>query len=365
MQLAARGKALARVVPALFAGLALLIAAYGPGARPAAAQAKQKVVLVFAHAQVVPNEEVPLWAVPKAMGWFDEEGLEVEPQWANGSSAALQVLASGTAQFAHSDKTSLIATRDKGVKVRAVLNLQRLWPYDIAVLPDSPIRALKDLKGKTIGVPSLASGAVPYVRKVYRELGYDVERDMTLVAAGTGARAATALASGQIDALALWGGAYAVIEGAGTKLRHLHAPFEEKISSLVQVVSDELAAKQPRVVVGLNRAMMKGLVFAKANPPAAVKMFYEVYPQARPADVEKQLPTDVNAMLGWLNYAFDERRPVGRFTREEWVGIQEMALDVGMTTTKGDLAQYFDDRFAREAAAFDAKAIADRARGMK
>lgn len=358
------GSTLSRTRRAL-ALLAVLGVAGLPASSGAAAPAKQKVVLVFAHAQVVPTEEVPLWAVPKKMGWFEEEGVEVEPQWANGSSAALQVLASGTAQLAHSDKTSLVAARDKGVPLKAVLNLQRIWPYDIAVLPESPIRSTKDLKGKTIGVPSLASGAVPYVRKVYREMGFDVATDMKLVAAGTGARAAAALTSGQVDALALWGGAYAVIEAAGTKLRHMHAGFEDAISSLVQVVTDDFAAKSPQVVVGVNRAMMKGLVFTRANPEAAVRMFYEVYPQARPADVGKQLPTDVKALLGWLDYTFDEKRPVGRFTREEWAGIQEMALDVGMTATRGDLAQYYDDRFAREAASFDQKAIADRARGMK
>lgn len=342
-------------------GLALTLA----GSVPVLAQGKQKVVVVFAHAQVAPTEEVPLWAVPKKMGWFDEEGLDVEFQFAGGSAAALQVLASGTAQFAHSDKTSLIGARDKGVKVKAVLNLQRVWPYSIAVLPESPLKSTRDLKGRTIGVPSLASGAVPYVRQVYKAMGFDLEKDMKLVAAGTGARAATALQSGQVDALALWGGAYAVIEGAGTKLRYMQAGFEEKISSLVQATTDGFAEKNPQVVIGLNRAMMKGLVFTKANPQAAVRMFYEVYPQARPADVEKQLPTDVNALKGWLDYAFTDQKPVGRFVREEWLGIQDMALDVGMTTERNDVAQYFDDRFPREAASFDAKAVQDRARAMK
>ncbi len=341
--------------------LALLLA----GSTPGLAQGKQKVVVVFAHAQVAPTEEVPLWAVPEKMGWFAEEGLEVEFQWAGGSSAALQVLASGTAQFAHSDKTSLIGARDKGVKVKAVLNLQRVWPYSIAVLPDSPIKSTRDLKGKTIGVPSLASGAVPYVRQVYRATGLDIEKDMKLVAAGTGARAAAALTSGQIDALGLWGGAYAVIEGAGTKLRYMQAGFEEKISSLVQATTDEFAEKNPRAVIGLNRAMMKGLVFTKANPKAAMRMFYEVHAQSRPADVEKQLPVDVGALLGWLDYAYTDQKPVGRFVRDEWAGIQDMALDVGMTTQRNDVARYFDDRFPREAASFDHRAIADRARSMK
>ena len=342
----------------------LVLALLAAGSTPSLAQGKQKVVVVFAHAQVAPTEEVPLWAVPQKMGWFAEEGLEVEFQWAAGSAAALQVLASGTAQFAHSDKTSLIAARDKGVKVKAVLNLQRVWPYSIAVLPDSPIKSTKDLKGKTIGVPSLASGAVPYVRQVYKAMGFDVDKDMKLVAAGTGARAATALTTGQVDALGLWGGAYAVIEGAGTKLRYMHAGFEDRISSLVQATTDEFAAKHPNVVIGLNRAMMKGLVFTKANPRAAVRIFYEVHPQSRPADVEAQLPVDVQALLGWLNYTYTDQKPIGRFVRDEWLGIQEMALDVGMTTQRGDVAQYFDDRFPREAASFDVKAIQDRARAM-
>lgn len=361
---------MARLLAGLLAVVSLTVActaaprgtAPSPAAQTSPAPTKQKVTVVFAHAQVVPNEEVPLWAVPKRLGWFDEAGLDVEFQWANGSAAALQVLASGTAQFAMADKTNLIATRDKGVPLKAVLNLQRLWPYDIAVLPDSPITDLRELRGKTIGVPSLASGAVPYVRRVFKELGYDPDRDLKLVAAGTGAQAASALKSGQVDALALWGGAYAVIEAAGTPLRHMHAPFEEKISSLVLATTDAFAASNPQVVIGLNRAMLKGLVFARTNPEAAVRIFYEVYPQGRPPDVERQLPSDIRAMLGWLDYTFNDVKPMGRFDRDEWIYAQEMALDVDMTNVKNDVQQYYDDRFPAEAANFDQQAIIEQAR---
>ena len=49
--------------------------------------------------------------------------------------------------------------------------------YTIAVLKESPVQKLQDLKAKTVGVLSLSSGAVPVSKAMFRAIGFDPEKD--------------------------------------------------------------------------------------------------------------------------------------------------------------------------------------------
>ena len=89
----------------------------------------------------------------------------------------------------------------------------------IAALADGPIQDVKDFKGKQVGVFSLPSGGVPYLKAVLREAGLDPEKDVTMVPTGAGAPALQALNSGTVAALSLWAGAFAVFENQGAKLK--------------------------------------------------------------------------------------------------------------------------------------------------
>ena len=62
-------------------------------ATQALAQEKQ-LTLALARSAITPGEETFTYAVPKQMGWFKREGLSVNLIKTNGSTAALQAVAS-------------------------------------------------------------------------------------------------------------------------------------------------------------------------------------------------------------------------------------------------------------------------------
>ena len=117
------------------------------------------LTLALARSAITPGEETFTYAVPKQMGWFKREGINVSLLKTNGSTAALQAVASGSADIAYASSVNIAAAIDKGVPVKAFAGITVQWPYFIGVPPGSPIRKIADLKGKRIGVISLASAS--------------------------------------------------------------------------------------------------------------------------------------------------------------------------------------------------------------
>ncbi|GAA1165978.1 hypothetical protein GCM10009654_23610 [Streptomyces hebeiensis] len=125
---------------------------------------------------MAPKEEVATYAVGKAEGYLAEEKLNVDVINTDGSVAAVQAVASNSADIAPADAGAILAAREKGVPVRAIGGLVRNWPWRVAVQPGSEVRSPADLKGKKIGVISLASGSAIYARAYASDAGLVASR---------------------------------------------------------------------------------------------------------------------------------------------------------------------------------------------
>ena len=68
---------------------------------------------------------------------------------------------------------------------------------------------MKDLKGKTVGVFSLATGGIGYFNNLLRANGLDPKRDVELLPLGLGAPPFEAMKSNKVQALLYWAAAVA------------------------------------------------------------------------------------------------------------------------------------------------------------
>jgi NitT/TauT family transport system substrate-binding protein len=154
--------------------------------------------------------------------------------------------------------------------------------YGIAVPADSPIQKITDLKGKTVGVISMGSGGVPAAKALIATAGMNPERDVTIVVAGEGAQTAAMLRSKQVDALSQFDTQYAMVENAGVKLRLLDTKEIDHYPSNGFLALEETLKTRRKDAVGLARGYAKGTIFTIANPEAAVRILYEVFPELKP-----------------------------------------------------------------------------------
>jgi NitT/TauT family transport system substrate-binding protein len=345
-------------------GLLCLALACGVAVHTAAAQAPTRVTLVQAHANIAIGEEIFLYAVPRRLGFFREEGLEVAISGVAGGAAAAQVLQSGNAQFATTAPEIVMQMREQGSDVVVFMNVKRRGGWEVAVPPGSPIRSLRDLRGRTIGVAGLGSGMVPILRSALAAEGLG-QSDYTLVAAGTGAQAAAAVQMRRVDALGLWEAMYGAMENSGLRFDYIQIPVVDRLAGFSLATTDRFINANPRAVEGYCRAVAKGFAFTMANLPAAIRIFYEVFPQTRPPGMPEAqaVQNDANVMRRWLaNAAPREGSPIGTNYMDMWEFARDYYAQQGMLRNPRPLAEVVTNRFTERCNAFDRQAIEAMAR---
>jgi NitT/TauT family transport system substrate-binding protein len=138
------------------------------------------------------------------------------------------------------------------------------------------------LKGKSIGVTSMASAGVIVARALAANAGLNPDRDIRIVVAGEGAQTAALLRGRQVEALSQFDTQYAIVENAGLKLRVLPNKEIERFPSNGFIALEETLRTKRKEVIALAQGYAKGTLFALNNPQAAIRMLWEVYPQTRP-----------------------------------------------------------------------------------
>jgi NitT/TauT family transport system substrate-binding protein len=222
------------------------------------------------------------YAIAQKMGWFGERGVKVIVTPLPGSTDCVKVVATGDLAFSVPSIEPVLIIHPQGVKGKIFYTAYQSFGYGIAVPADSPIKDFADLKGKTIGVTSMASAGVVVARAQLSIAGIDPVTQARIVVAGEGAQTASLLRSKQVDALSQFDTQYALVEIAGQKLRQLPlgdlAPFPGNgFFALEKTLADRRAD-----AVTIARGFAMGEIFAIANPEAAIRILYEVYPQTKP-----------------------------------------------------------------------------------
>ncbi|RAY16191.1 ABC transporter substrate-binding protein [Actinomadura craniellae] len=329
-----------------------------------------KLTLAVSSAVNAPKEEVATYAVAKDQGFLAEEKLEVSTINADGSVAAIQAVASGSADIVGADAGSILAARQKGLKIKAIGGLVQNWPWKIAVKQGSAIRTGADLRGKKIGVISLASGSAPYARAFVRNAGLDPEKDVDLVPVGVGAQAAAAINGGKVDALALYDQAYQVITNSGTAFDYLANPdMFQGIRSITFAVRENSLAKDRDAITRYLRAAYKGMLFSAVNPEAAMSIGYKVFPAILAGkDAKAQLPGDTKVINAWIKTAVPPTgKPEtyanwGAISDAEWDKTQTYTQGAGQITEKVNLPDVWEPALLAGANQFDAAAVVAKAK---
>jgi NitT/TauT family transport system substrate-binding protein len=351
------------------AALALIVAAPFVGVTAGGAQAPQKLTLVQMHPVMGVGEEVFLYAVPKHLGYFAAEGLDVDIQNTQSGTISAQVLQSGTAQVGTTAGDAILSVRERGGDLISFFNLKRNPGTFLVVLPNSPIHSLADLKGKTIGAPSFGAGGGLALKENLTEI--DITPDQyTGIATGAGPAAVAALRAGKIDALVVWDAMLAMAENTGVKLRIVDIPLQDKLVGMMLATSAKFADAHPKEIAGYCRAMTKGLVFTMTNTAAAVRMLWDEFPATKPTGLDdaQALANGEHVMNRWLDMALQGQpanAPLGGFMPENWDNTLTTFVKLGELKKSDSTAAAYTSKFLPACNDFDRAAIVAQAKGWK
>jgi NitT/TauT family transport system substrate-binding protein len=309
-------------------------------------------------------------SLPQALGYWKEEGLDVTVASVEGSAAGLQQLGAGNLQIVSIGPEEIVIGREKGVKIKGYYVQARETIYRVVVPADSPLQKVADLRGKTIGVPALASGSVPFAKALVGSAGLDPEKDVKLLAVGVGAPGRLALQQKQVDALALWDTLQASLENSGMQVRRLDLPMVHEMLGQTLATRDDLLTDNAAMLVGFARGVAKATVFGLANPEAAVRIHWKMYPETKPqtGDEAKALKDAIHVFESRFMLQRVDNRPDPRFgigTLAQWDKLKSILKNEKIVEGTVPAADFYSSALVDQINKFDRAAIAAQAKEWK
>jgi NitT/TauT family transport system substrate-binding protein len=352
-------------IASIVLGLAGAAVALAP-ASPVLAQTKLRVGWC---SKTVTSAAAP-FAIATKMGWFKQEGIEVELVPLAGSGDCTKSVVTREVPFALPSVEPLAIAQKQGVKGKIFYTAYQGNIYGIAVPEGSPVRTIADLKGKTVGVISMGSAGVPVAKALAAAAGLNPDRDLNIVVAGEGAQTAAMVRQKQVDALSQYDTQYALVENAGVKLRLLDTREIDRYPSNGFLALDDTLKSRRQDAVALGRGYAKGTVFAVANPEAAVRILYEVFPQTKPTgkDEATAIRDDTKVLLARSqNWKLDKAgvKRWGENSLANYAAYVDFMLKWNILKEKADARDLVTNELIDEINTFDANAIASEAKAWK
>lgn len=238
----------------------------------AVAQAPAKIRFAGAAAVARADQGFMFAGIPT--GIFKQLSVDADFVTVAGSAAGIQLLVGDQAQLAHVGMLELLAAKrtNPTLPVQAVFLQDVSSAYEIVVPDESPIKSVAEIKGKKVGVISLASGAILVVQAMLHQAGLDA-KDVEILPVGTGAQALAALKSDRVQALALFRGSHAAIENLGVKLRY----YTPTVPSSVLVANTNQIAKNRDGLVHALQGVVMNMAYLQTNPAAGVRAYWSLF----------------------------------------------------------------------------------------
>jgi NitT/TauT family transport system substrate-binding protein len=246
-----------RVVPVLVAGAL----AFGV---PQAGHATQIAVGNFG----VAANGMP-FAVALEKGYFKEEGIDVTGIITSaGGGTSLRNMIAGGVPYGEVNPGVVIAAIQQGADLKIISdNVLTVAEFVWAVKPDSPIKTMKDFKGRKIGYTNPRSTSQALAQMLIKQAGLKLE-EAEIVRTGGFGEGVAALETGMIDVAPipepLWSkfkGKYRAVVSASEALPPL--------DNVVGVTTANMAAEKGDFIRAVIRARRRAVDFMYQNPDQA------------------------------------------------------------------------------------------------
>jgi NitT/TauT family transport system substrate-binding protein len=245
---------------------------------------------------LIPIADVAPVFVGIKQGYFKEQGLELEPQFAAGGAAITPAVVSGDFDIGFSNTVSLLIAASKGLPVQIVSqgvlggpDESKPWA-DVLIPKGSDVKTPKDLEGKTIAANTLNNICEVTINATLEEEGVDVSKlkyteipfpDMI-----------GALEKGRVDAACVVEPFVSQGKAAGMKgIDPFYARTAPNLTVATYFASKELISSQPELVDRFKTAMEKSLQYAQENPDAVREVLPEYTQIPKEAAEKINLPS--------------------------------------------------------------------------
>lgn len=217
--------------------------------------------------------------IAEQMGYFKDEGLQVEISDFAGGAKALQALVGGSADVVSGAYEHTINMQAKGQAITAFV-LQARAPQIVFAVSTKTMpnyKSIADLKGKKIGVTAPGSSTNMMASFVLAKAGLK-PTDVSFIGVGTSAGALSAMQSGQIDAISNLDPVISMLQlkkeiriiADARTLKDTVDVFGGPMPAGSLYTTDAFLKKNPNTSQALANAMVRALKWIQKATPADV-----------------------------------------------------------------------------------------------
>src|ERR1700751_5011428 len=218
------------------------------------------------------------FGVAMAKGYFKDEGLNITGliSSAGGGTTLRNMLAGGGVPYGEVNPGVVVSAVLAGADLKIISdNVLTVAEFVWAVKPDSPIKSVKDFKGKKIGYTNPRSTSQALARMLLQSAGY-TEADAELVKTGGFGDGIAALDSGQIDIAPITEPLWSKVKN---KYRAVVVANEvlPPLDNVVGVATVEMMEKKGDFIRAVIRARRKAVIFMREHPDEAAVIVAKEY----------------------------------------------------------------------------------------
>lgn len=237
--------------------------------RPLSAQELEKIIVGHSN---IRNDTAAFW-VPKELGIFRKNGLDVTTVLITGGVRMTQAILSGSTPFGMTGAVLVASAVAGGADSVMVAGITNRLTYDVWARPE--IKRGEDLKGKTIAISGFGSSSHVACFLMLQHFKLDEQRDhITFLVVGDEPTRAQALIAGRIDATIVDPSVSGPLREKGFaylgNLQDLGVPFVNN----ALVTTRRYVKENPRAAEAVVRSLVEGNAFMlnPANKPRVMSI---------------------------------------------------------------------------------------------
>ena len=288
------------------------------------------------------------FGIALAKGYFKDEGLNITGiiSSAGGGTTLRNMLAGGGVPYGEVNPGVVVSAVLAGADLKIVSdNVLTVAEFTWAVKPDSPIKTIKDLKGRKMGYTNPRSTSQALANMLVQSAGLRPE-DVELVKTGGFGEGVAALDAGLIDITPITEPLWSKVRN---KYRAVVVASEAlpPLDNVVGVATVEMMEKRGDFIRAVIRARRKAVQFMKEHPDEAgdiVAKQYNLEPEVARSAVRSLTTSTTQGVPYWGD---------GQIRLEGLKRMIEAQRSVGAITGEVDFNKLIDTRFLPD----DLKAI--------
>lgn len=207
--------------------------------------------------------------VAREMGLFQKYGLEVEPIFLRGGQMATQALVAGDPPIVNIG--TVVQASLQGYNLVLVAAVESY--YDQIVFARKGINKLEELRGKRFGISGFGAATHHASNMLFKHLGMEPNKDVTIIAGGPDAERLGALMSNKIDATFFTSSSSAPARKAGFTELFQVADLKIEVQGNGFATSKSYIAANRDTVKNALKGFVEAIYFIYANKTEAQKVF--------------------------------------------------------------------------------------------